>query len=552
MRKFNITLLAAALCCMAANAQKSPESALQQSIRTVQEVLVKLQANYVDSLKIEKNVHDGLEYMLQSLDPYTEYYNSDETDQFINNNQGEYGGIGITLATYNGQTFFSSPMEGHPAFKAGFRTGDKVIKVDSVDTRGRDSNFVTKLVRGQAGTPVTITVVRPFVQDSIITATLIRSKVAIPAVSYYEILPSGIGYIHLSSFSPDNTAEQVRRVLEEFKRDKKLKGIILDLSDNGGGLLNQAVEIASMFLPRGSKVLETKGRTADKSTVYTTRREPIFPSMPMAVIINRGSASASEVLAGALQDYDRAVLVGERSFGKGLVQSTMPLPYNAMLKLTTAKYYIPSGRLIQALDYSNRDENGHPGYTPDSLANTFFTAAGRPVKDGGGLQPEVIVKDTMVNYYLMYNLVRNPYLFNFANRWYAEHPMKEGTPFVMTDEVWNAFASSLPKEALDYETSTSQALDALRKAAGEDKLLTPAIAEQLDKLTQELKPESSTLLKESRADIEAILAPMIAERYGFQKAAKALETTVDPTVIQAEKILLSPRRYKELLSRPAR
>lgn len=549
-RHIKFPLLATALlatCILPVRAQQSPESAVQRSIRTFQSLLTNLQQFYVDTLDIDRHLHAGVNVMLQSLDPYTEYYTEEEAEKFHSDANGEIGGIGVRIATYDGQAYFTNPMPGRPAYEAGIRSGDKVIKVDTISTRGRDSNFVTKLVRGQAGTPVSITVVRPYAADSVITMTMNRANFTIPAVPYYAILPSGIGYIQLNTFSPDNTAEQVRRVLEEFKRDKNLKGIILDLSDNGGGLLTQAVDIASMFLPRGSKILETKGRKEGISTTYVTKKEPIFPTLPLAVIINSGSASASEVLAGALQDYDRAVLVGERSFGKGLVQSTLPMPFDAMLKVTTAKYYIPSGRLIQALDYSHRDEQGHPGYTPDSLARTYYTAAGRPVKDGGGLQPEVAVTDTIAHYYLLYNLTRHPYIFDYANRYAATHPQQQ--PFVMTDAVWNDFVQTLPPAALDYESGTTRAFNMLRKAAREDNLLTDQAAAQLDSLAKTLRPDPTQELNAARSEIERMLVPMIAERYGFEQAEIAATLNYDPALKKAIEIILDPSRYKALLSK---
>lgn len=550
--RFSAMLLMAA-ACIAITAQRSPESSMQRSIRTFQAILANLQQYYVDTLDIDSHMRAGVNVMLQSLDPYTEYYTEEEAEQFRSNANGEYGGIGIRIATYDGQAYFTDPMPGNPAFKAGLRSGDKVVKVDSVSTRGHDSSFVTNLIRGQAGTPVTVTVVRPYTADSLLTFTMERAHLTVPAVQFHTVLPQGIGYIALTTFSPDDTAEQVRRVLEEFKKDKELKGIILDLSDNGGGLLTQAVDIASMFLPRGSRILDTKGRTPELSKVYTTKKDPIFPDIPLAVILNQGSASASEVLAGALQDYDRAVLVGERSFGKGLVQSTMPMPFDAMLKVTTAKYYIPSGRLIQALDYGHRDEQGHPGYTPDSLAKTFHTAAGRPVKDGGGLQPEIVVNDSLKHYYLVYNLLRKPYIFDFVNRYHAANPQPADSSFRMTDRIWEEFTSTLPAKALEYESPTTRAIDLLRSNARAEKRLTDEASAQLDSLALLLRPQPKAELDSARREIESFMAPMLAERYGFDSAASRIETDYDAKVQKAIEVLLDRQRYRSLLTNtPAR
>lgn len=537
----------AAAAFAAAPARQDPESALQRAMRTSNTIYTSLAQHYVDSLDIDSVMRMGMGYMLASLDPYTEYYTQEEADRFRSSSNGEYGGIGIRIATYDGQAYFTDPMEGKPAFRAGLRSGDKIVKVDSTSTQGKNADFATRLIKGQAGSPVTITVVRPYVQDSVLTFTMEREKLVIPAVPYYAVLPGGIGYIELNTFSPDDTGEQVRRALESFKRDKELKGIILDLADNGGGLLSQAIDIASMFLPKGTKILETRGRDAGETRVLKTTKEPIFPDMPLAVILDRGSASASEVLSGALQDHDRAVLVGERSFGKGLVQSTLPMPFDGMLKVTTAKYYIPSGRLIQAADYSHRDADGRPGYTPDSLAKTFRTDAGRPVKDGGGLQPEVSVSDTLAHSDLVYNLVSKPYMFDFANRYGA----RVKGPFAMTDAVWEEFVTSLPDTALNYESRMEKGLQELRNAAAREGLMNDETRARFDALGKALKRDSRTELTEARTELERFLVPMLAERYGFEQARYAAEVERDPSVRAAVRILLDPTEYRLLLSAPA-
>lgn len=552
-------IFASALVCAIAAAgiasspaARNPESTLQRAMRTSNAIYTNLAQYYVDTLDIDSVMRLGMGYMLATLDPYTEYYTQEEADRFRAGSNGEYGGIGVRIATYDGQAYFTDPMEGKPAFRAGLRSGDKIIKVDSTSTRGRDGNFATGLIRGQAGKSVTVTVVRPCVQDSVLTFTMQREKLTIPAVPYYTVLDGGIGYIELNTFSPDDTGEQVRHALEELRGDKQLKGIILDLSDNGGGLLSQAIDIASMFLPKGTKVLETRGRVGDdeSSRVLRTVKEPIFADIPLAVIINRGSASASEVLAGALQDHDRAVLVGERSFGKGLVQSTLSMPYGGMLKVTTAKYYIPSGRLIQAVDYSHRDAEGRPGYTPDSLARTMYTVAGRPVREGGGLQPEVCVKDSIEHWDLIYNLVSRPYLFNFANRYRAAHP--DVDTFTMTDEVWEEFVTTLPDTALRYESRIYKGLEQLRSAAKKEGLMTAQTEAQFAALEKSLRRDAGQELTAARSEIERYLVPMLAERYGFDRAAEQAEVAYDPIVQAARDILLDSARYRSLLARPAK
>lgn len=525
----------------------SPESSAQQTMVTFNNIISKLQQFYVDSLDLEKNALTGINAMLQDLDPYTQYFTEAEANQFRNDANGEFGGIGVVLTSYNGQTYITDPMPGKPAFKAGLRSGDKVIMVDSVSTRNKPNDFVRGLVRGFAGTPLSITVVRPFVADSVITVRFEREKIQQPVVPFHTVFEPGIGYLEISTFSPDNTAESVRKVLEEFKKEKNLKGIIIDLSDNTGGLITQAVEVASMFLPRGTKVLETRSKGGAMDRTYYTKQDPIFPDIPLAVIINRNTASASELFSGALQDYDRAVLIGQRSFGKGLVQSTMEMPYNGMLKVTTAKYHLPSGRLIQALDYSNRDENGHPGYTPDSLSNIFHTTAGRIVKDGGGLQPEILVNDSLEHPFTVYTLMVKPYMFNFANEWYARHPLPEGKDFEFTDEVWNAFLDSLPYSSIKLDSQSQYLIDKLRETARESGTLNDSIENQLNALAAAIIPEVRTEINDARQDIEPSLAAMIAERYGFSQAMSMMSARYDKGIQEARKILLDPAAYKAML-----
>ena len=397
---------------------------------------------YVDTIDAQKAIENAINAMLGDIDPYTEYIPAKETDEFMTISTGEYGGIGSYLLerTVDGKkgVYISGPYEGSPAARAGLRSGDRIIMIDGDSTAGWTSDQVSKRLKGQANTHLTVTVVRPYDEDSIKTFSFNRETISVNPVAYYGVTRDNIGYICLTTFN-EKSAQQVRDALIELKKDPRVKNIVLDLRSNGGGIVEGAIQIVGCFVPKGTQVLQMRGRDKSSERTYKTTVEPVDTEIPLAVLIDGGSASASEITAGALQDLDRAVIVGSRSFGKGLVQSTRSLPYDGMLKVTIAKYYIPSGRLIQEVDYGNRNDDGtYKKTTTDSTARVFYTAHGREVREGGGINPDVKVEQRELKR-IVYNIMRDQWDFDFGTKYVAEHEgeIPEPADFVVTDEIFN-------------------------------------------------------------------------------------------------------------------
>ncbi|MDE5644437.1 MAG: S41 family peptidase, partial [Muribaculaceae bacterium] len=451
MKKFALTAAAAILAAIItayAAPQKSADAALARNLTTFNAIVKELQDNYVDSIAPDRAFDAAIDALLATIDPYTEYYPAEEQDALQKMTTGEYGGIGSYLMDRDSSTDISAPMENSPAARAGIKAGDRILKVDSIDVSRKLSADVTKVLRGRPNTPVTMTLLRPYAEDSIITVSLVREMLQQPSVPYYTVV-GNTGYILLTSFINKSPAE-VKAALEEFKGDPRVKNIVLDLRGNGGGLVESAVDILSYFLPKGTEVVRTRGRDGAAERVYKTTRSPLFPDIPVAVLIDGATASASEILAGALQDLDRGVLVGSRSFGKGLVQTTRPLPFSGVLKVTVAKYYTPSGRLIQALDYAHRNEDGSVSRIPDSLTHEYKTLHGRTIRDGGGLVPDTVIDWGKVNR-LVYNVVRDNWSFDYATRFAASHPeVAVPEQFVITDSMYADFKKSIDPARFKY------------------------------------------------------------------------------------------------------
>jgi len=462
--------------------------------------------------------------------------------------QYDYGGIGSFIMTRDSASYISYPMEGRPAANAGLRSGDKIIRVDSIDTSRMTSDEVTKLLRGQAGTPLKVTVDRPYVTDSILTFEMVRAKLVDPSVPYWDVVNGNTGYIRLTQFI-NQSGKDVREALESFRANPDVKQIVLDLRGNGGGLLEQAVDIIGNFVPKGTEVLRTRGRDASTEKIYKTTRKPIFPDIPLAVLIDGGSASASEITAGALQDLDRAVLIGSRSFGKGLVQTTLQLPYDGLLKVTMSKYYIPSGRCIQALDYSHRNPDGTVARTPDSLTNVFRTLHGREVRDGGGLKPDVEIDWGQVSR-LTYNLVRDNWTYDFANKYANTHAsIPPAWDFEITDEIYYDFKKSIDPKKLKYDKVLDELLKELRKTAQEEGYLTEATGAALDSLAPMLTHDLNHDLDNRRKEVSEYLGAEIAQRYYFDKGKIIQDLKYDPALKKAEEILSTPAELNKILGK---
>ena len=393
-------------------------------------VFKELDLYYVDSIKAEEVIKNGIDAMLYQLDPYTTYIPESEQEDFATMTTGEYGGIGAIISQRGDTVFINEPYEGNPAQIYDLRAGDAIIAINGESMIKKSVSDVSANLKGEAGTTLELELYRGTTNETL-NKTVERKKIIMNPVAYYGMLNDSIGYIFLSNFT-DKAAKEMRNAVVALK-EQNAKGIVIDLRNNPGGIMEDAIQIVNMFVPKGKTVLSTKGKIKNWDKTYQTTQEPIDTEIPLAVLVNRGSASASEIVSGALQDLDRAVIIGERTFGKGLVQSTRQLPYNGMLKITSAKYYIPSGRLIQAIDYSNRNEDGSVGRIPDSLTQVFNTANGREVRDGGGINPDFKVEPTIPSNLTMY-LLRDFYVFDFANMYHAKHP-SIGSPgeFVITE-----------------------------------------------------------------------------------------------------------------------
>lgn len=535
---------------LAVDPSSSHDASVARNLTTFNALVKVLEMNYVDTIRPKEAFNSAIAAFLSTVDPYTEYYSAEQRSDLtkLTTGQFDYGGIGSFIMQRDSASFISYPMEGAPAAKAGLRSGDQIIRVDSVDTSHMGSEAVSKLLRGQAGTPLTVTVRRPYVTDSILTFEMVRGKLVEPSVPYWGVIDGNTGYIRVTQFI-EQTGKDVREALESFKKDPAVKQIVLDLRGNGGGLLEQAVDIVGNFVPKGTEVLRTRGRDAKSEKIYKTTHTPIFPDMPLAVLIDGGSASASEITAGSLQDLDRAVLVGSRSFGKGLVQSTMQLPYDGLLKVTVAKYYIPSGRLIQALDYSHRNPDGSVARTPDSLTNVYKTLHGREVRDGGGLKPDIEVDWGQVSR-LAYNLVRDNWTYDFANRYANTHPsIPPASEFVITDEIYEDFKKSIDPKKLKYDKVLDEILKELRKTAGEEGYLNDQTTALLDSLSPLMTHNLSHDLDNRREEVSGYLGAEIAQRYYFDKGKIIQDLRNDEALKKAEAILSDPAELNKMLGK---
>lgn len=542
-----LPLLAISILFTAVKAQKSNDAALNRNMNTFNSIVKQVQLYYVDSINTDESFKEAIEAFLASTDPYTEYYSADDQEQLQKMTTGEYGGIGSYILERNGASYISQPMEGSPAALAGLKPGDHIIRVDTVDVSGKKTNEVTKLLKGVPGTKVTVTVNRPYVQDSIVTVNITRGKVQEPSLMFDTLMPDGIGYLRLSSFI-DKTPAETKRVFEKFKASGNLKGVILDLRGNGGGLVESAIDLVGNFVPKGTRIVRTVGKDPLQERTYKTPRSPILGDIPLAVLIDGGSASASEIVAGSLQDLDRAVLIGSRSFGKGLVQNPVQLPYGGLLKVTIAKYYLPSGRLIQAIDYSHRNPDGTVARVPDSLTNVFKTVHGREVRDGGGLRPDSTIEWQSVNR-LVYNAVADNWVFDFANKFAAENPsIVAPQDFEVTDTIYNAFKASIDPGKFKYDKACEDMVKQLRKAVETEGYMNEETKAQIDKLAELLVHNLDRDLNTNREQLADYIGSEIVSRYYYEKGKAAYGLKSDKAVKAATEILLDKEKLKKILS----
>ena len=511
-------------------------------------IVKELDLFYVDTINPDKTIREGIDAMLYSLDPYTEYYPEDDQSELEQMLKNSYGGIGsiITWDAKLKRSVIAEPYEGMPAATSGLKAGDVLVAIDGKDLAGKNNQEVSEMLRGQVGTGFKLTVQRPGTEKPL-DFDIVRRSIQLPIIPYYTVLDNQIGYINLSTFS-GNPSKEFKQAFLDLKK-KGITSLVIDLRNNGGGLLDEAIEIANFFLPRGKVLVTTKGKIKQASNTYKTLREPLDLDIPLAVLVNSSTASSSEILAGSLQDLDRAVIVGNRTFGKGLVQTTRMLPYGGTMKLTTSKYYIPSGRCVQAIDYKHRNEDGSVGRIPDSLTTVFHTAAGREVRDGGGVTPDIEVKQDKLPNILFY-LVNDNLIFNYATQYCLKHAtIAEPEKFVITDADYADFKEMVKKADFKYDQQTEKILKSLKEMAEFEGYLTDA-SKEFDALEKKLTHNLDRDLDYFSKDIKNMIALEIVKRYYYQRGAIIEQLKDDDDLKKAVEILTSPEEYRKMLSSP--
>ncbi len=500
---------------------------------------------YVDEVNPNTLMREGIDAMLMSLDPYTNYIPEDEIEDYRTMTTGQYGGIGATVGSRKGKTLIILPFEGFPADKAKLKIGDEIVQIDEVPLEGKVSSEVSRLLKGQAGTPVTLKI-RSYGSNEIRDVTLNRETIRIDNVPFSGMVAEDVAYVKLTDFT-SGAAREVKQALEKLKKDGANK-VILDLRGNPGGLLSEAVNISNLFIDRDLEVVSTRGKMIEWNKTYRAINPALDTDVPLIVLINGRSASASEIVAGVVQDYDRGILVGQRSFGKGLVQVTRPLSYNSQLKVTTAKYYIPSGRCIQALDYSNRSEDGSVAKIPDSLRRAFKTVNnGRLVYDGGGIKPDVSLAAPKYQA-ITQSLLRENLIFEYANHFANQNPsIAEAQKFRLSDSEYQAFVSWVKQKDFDYTSEVENALKELEEAARDEKYL-DNIQNQLKALRAQLKQSKEADLLKYKDELKGLLTEEIAARYYLGHGKTEASFNHDPELKAALDLFKDMNRFQSLLN----
>ena len=497
---------------------------------------------YVDETDPGDLMKKGINAMLKSLDPYTTYIPESDIEDFRFMTTGQYGGIGAMITTRGDYVYISEPYEGFPAQKAGLMAGDKILEINGKSAKGKSTEEVSKVLKGQPNTAVTVLIERknklkPF------EVSFDREQVSVASVPYSAFIEDGIAYIRLRSFTR-NCANDLKNAIKELKKEKELKGLILDLRSNPGGLLNESVDNENLFVDKGEQVVSTKGKIKSWEKSYVANNVPLDTEVPLAVLINSSSASASEIVSGAIQDLDRGVVIGQRSYGKGLVQQTRKLSYNSQLKLTVAKYYIPSGRCIQALDYSNRNDDGSVGKVPDSLMTSFETRNGREVKDGGGILPDIITDPGKYSM-IIPSLVKEHFFFDYATDYRFSHDVIS-EDFIFSDADFSDFSSYISDKEYTYKTATEKSLENLKKKAEEEDYF-DNLSPDYDILFAKMLENKNNDLQKSKEDVKEILTGEIMSRYFYQRGRIKAGLNFDIEVEKAIEILKENTEYNKIL-----
>lgn len=548
VKKFIFSLIAIIICSFATTKSFSQIDndkyfEMNKAIETFGSVFKTLHGNYVDEINSGDLVKTAIDAMLAKLDPYTNFFPESDMEDVKLQLFGQYGGIGALIHYDNGVVYISEPYEGLPAYKAGIKAGDAIISVDGESAKGKTNDQVRERLRGQAGTEIVLEVER---DGKIIKKTFRREDIQLPNVPFYGMIKEDIGYIKLNEFTKD-AAKHVQEAFENLKR-QNMQYLILDLRGNGGGLLQEAVNIVNLFVDRGQVVVSTKAKTADRNSVFKTTKKALDTKIPIVVLIDGASASASEIVAGSLQDFDRAVVMGQCSFGKGLVQNILPLIYNSQMKVTVSKYYIPSGRCIQAIDYSHRDKSGKANKIPDSLRTAFKTKNGRIVYDGLGIEPDITI-DLRYASNIAITLISKFHCFNYATKFVKENPsIAPVKDFEITDEIYNDFIEYLKDKDYSYTTTSERILDDLLASAKKEKLGENTLKE-IELIKTQIAEEKKNDLIKFKKDIKDILLSEIVVRYYNQKGKIEALLKHDNEVEDAIKLLYNKKEYEKTLGK---
>jgi carboxyl-terminal processing protease len=500
---------------------------------------------YVDDIPPGQIMRKGIDAMLESLDPYTNFIPEDDIEDARFMMTGQYGGIGALIRTVDGQILISEPYENAPAAKADLRAGDIILEVEGKSTKGKNTSDVVKVLKGQPNTPVKILIQREG-ESKPIEKLLMREEIKVNNVPYSGMIDDKIGYIKLTGFT-DDAGREVKEALAKLKENPNLEGVILDLRGNPGGLLREAINIVNIFVEKGIDIVSTKGKVKEWEKTYKSLNSPVDVTTPVVVLVNRSSASASEIVSGSLQDLDRAVIIGQRSFGKGLVQTSRPLSYNTQLKITTSKYYIPSGRCIQAKDYSHRNEDGSVGSVPDSLIKEFKTKNGRKVYDGGGINPDISLPAREYAP-ISRTLASNNLFFDFATKYRLKTAtIPPAKAFTIDDALFSEFTAFLSTKEYPYETESEDVLKELKVVAEKEKYFS-SFEKEYNQLKEKMMHDKKEDIEKSRAQLSELLVDEISSRYYYQKGRIESSFSYDAEIKKAADVLKDKSLYQDVIS----
>jgi carboxyl-terminal processing protease len=548
MKYFRINFLACSILFLVSSlnltAQEENNFEISKNLDIYATLLRELDKNYAEVINPGELTETAIDAMLETLDPYTVYIPESNAEEYKLMTTGQYGGIGALIHKSGEYVVISEPYEGFPAQKAGLIAGDKLLEINGKSMKDKNSDEVSEILKGQPGVELNILIDRYGINDPMMVK-VVREEIKIPNIPYYGMLPGGIGYVRLTNFT-QNAGNEVKKAFTELKANNELKGFILDLRGNGGGLLNEAVNICNIFVEEKQLIVSTKGKIAAKNQDHFTRTAPLDKVIPLAVLVDRGSASASEIVAGAIQDLDRGVIIGQRTYGKGLVQNVVPLSYNSQVKITVAKYYIPSGRCIQSVDYFHKDDNGNSGKIPDSLISEFKTKNGRSVYDGGGIEPDIYI-DPMKLSRISQTLVNKYLVFDYASYFYSKYSsIASPEEFEIDDNIYNDLVKFLEDKNYDYQTASEEALEKLKTNAEKEKYFN-AIEGEYNTLKSKILHDKSEDLVTYKDEITIILKDEIIGRYYYQKGRIVASLSDDPEIADAIEVLQGGATYLAIL-----